>query len=204
MNNQFGPLLPYFQYVEAANESLAGVKNFCFYPGMLFKSREKWWPDSGIRPTEHEGVDICYYIDKNGKEQKFTPNTKIPVMAEGEVFAFCKDFLAHSVFIDHGISDSLRLLSVYAHIVSLPNLAIGQEVKAGEVVGMVADTTGRKNRIPAHVHISLLRLPLTVPADMLDWNYICHSDQVSLIDPLSMITSEAVKIKTNNHWKKKE
>lgn len=182
----------YFQYIEDANDSLCGVKDFCFYPGMLFGSREKWWPDSGTRPTSHEGIDICYYTDNCGREHKFASEMNIPVMAQGRIFAFCQDFLGHSVFLDHGVHGVLRFFSVYAHIVPLPHLFVGVEMQPGEVVGRVADTTGRKNRMPAHVHISLMKVPQTVTAGMLDWDFICNSEQVLLIDPLSMMRCEAV------------
>lgn len=164
---------------------------FCFYPGMLFGSREKWWPDAGIRPTSHEGVDICYYTDGSGREQKFTLETKIPVMAHGRVFAFCQDFLGQSVFLDHGVEGSLRFLSVYAHILPIHHLAVGQKMQPGDVVGEVADTTGRKNRMPAHVHLSLMKVPQSVTAGVLNWDFICKSEQVLLINPLTMINCEA-------------
>lgn len=186
-------LFPYFQFIEFANESLCRIRGFCFYPGMLFGSREKWWPDTGTRPTSHEGVDICYYTDGSGEEQKFTSETKVPVMADGRIFAFCQDFLGQSVFLDHGVNGSMRFLSVYAHIVPLRHLVAGQKMKPGDVVGKVADTMGLKNRMVAHVHISLMKVPLTVPAGILDWDFICNSEQVLLIDPLTMINCEAAK-----------
>jgi hypothetical protein len=117
------------------------------------------------------------------------------VIAQGRVFAFCQDFLGHSVFLDHGVSGSLRFLSVYAHVVPLRHAVMGQRMQTGDVVGTIADTTGRKNRMPAHVHISLMKVPQTVTAGMLDWDFICNSQQAALIDPLSMINCEAVNLK---------
>lgn len=200
----FDALFPYFSLLEATNDCLSRVKYFNFYPGMLFGSRTKWWPDSGLRPTMHEGIDICYYTDSAGKERKFTPQTNIPVMASGRIFAICRDFLGRSLFVDHGVYDSMRFLSVYAHIALPRNPIIGQMIQAGDIVGVVADTTGRKNRMPAHVHITLMRLPQTVPADTLDWNYICSSKDIELIDPLSAIHCQAVRTCTENPWKEKE
>lgn len=204
LSSPFNSPLPFFTLLEAANECLAGLKNFNFYPGMLFRSRDKWWPDSGIRPTRHEGIDICYYTDSAGKEQKFTPRISIPLMASGTIFAICHDFLGQSLFIDHGVYGSLRFLSVYAHIVQHRHLRIGLKVQAGEVVGVVADTAGRKNRMPAHLHISLMKIPQTVSFEVLDWNYICNSANVELVDPLSMMRCEAVKIHTKNPWQGNE
>ncbi len=124
-------------------------------------------------------------------------------MAEGNVFSFCQDFLANSVFVEHGIIDSLRFVSVYAHIVPSESLAVGRQIQAGALIGRVADTTGRKNQMPAHVHISLLRIPLEISADMLNWDFICNSDKIHLLDPLSMIDCEAIKVYDYNHWKEK-
>ena len=203
MRNPFNSLIPYFSLLEEANECLAGVKYFNFYPGMLFRSLDKWWPDSGLRSTNHEGLDICYYTDSLGKEQKFTPQISIPAMASGRIFASCHDFLGQSLFIDHGVFGSLRFLSVYAHIVQHRHIMVGQKVKVADVVGVIADTTGRKNRMPAHVHLSLMRIPESVSFDMLDWNYICNSDEVELVDPVLMFRCERVRIQTKNPWKEK-
>lgn len=196
-------LWPYLDYLGAANPFLSGVTSFCFYPGMLYRSEDKWWPDSGIRATLHEGVDICYYLDSTGVEQQITPSTKIPVVEQGELFCFCRDFLGHSVFVDHGISGPSRFLSVYAHIVPFRHLVAGQKVGPGDVVGKVVDTAGRKNRMPAHVHISLMRIPRSVSAQLLDWNFICISNQVELIDPMSMIDCRKVKNRTKNLWQER-
>ena len=197
----FATPVPYFTILETANACLADVRTFNFYPGMLFRSRDKWWPDTGTRPTAHEGIDICYYTDSYGREQSFSPRIAIPVMASGQTFAVCRDFLGHSVFIDHGVDDFHRFLSVYAHIVLHRQVHIGQTVRTGDVVGTVADTTGRKNRMPVHVHISLMRIPRTVPHDRMDWTYICSSDQIDLIDPLSMLDCDQVAVHSGNPWK---
>jgi len=200
----FATPVPYFTILEAANQCLAGVRTFNFYPGMLFGSRDKWWPDTGMRPTAHEGIDICYYTDGAGRDRGFSPRIAIPIMASGRTFAVCRDFLGHSVFIDHGVHDSHRFLSVYAHIVPHRQVIIGRTIQAGDVVGTVADTTGRKNRMPAHVHISLMRIPQTMAGDMLDWKYICSPGQVELIDPLSLLECDHVAIHLGNPWKQQE
>jgi hypothetical protein len=204
MSIPFAAPVPYFALLETVNQSLAGVRNFNFYPGMLFGSRDKWWPDTGLRPTAHEGIDICYYTDGAGRDQRFSPRIAVPVMASGRTFAVCRDFLGHSVCIDHGVDNFHRFLSVYAHIVLHRQVSIGQTVQAGDVVGTVADTTGRKNRMPAHVHLSLMRIPQTMQGDMLDWKYICSSDQVELVDPLSMLDCDQVAIHSGNPWKGRE
>ncbi len=50
------------QYL-AAIASANGLEQdieWLFYPGMLPDSRLKWWGDFRNRPTEHEGIDICF------------------------------------------------------------------------------------------------------------------------------------------------
>ncbi len=201
MKKTINSSVPYLKYLEAANDCFGGVGCFCFYPGMLFKSEKKWWPDAGTRPTRHEGIDICYYKDRTGTERQFTPHINIPVMTSGRVFAICPDFLGYSVFVDHEVTGPTRLLSVYAHIIPTENLTVGVEVMTGYVVGKVADTKGRKNRMPAHLHISILEIPDRVAAAGLDWGYICNSNEVTLFDPLSIINCEMVRIYQENHWK---
>ena len=126
------------------------------------------------------------------------------MIASGKIFALCRDFLCQSLFIDHGIYDSLRFLSFYAHIVPHQQLMIGQKVQVGNVVGVVADKAGKKKQMPAHVHISLMRIPQTVSFDLLVLKFICNSNWVELLDPLSMIRCEAARFHPKNPWKGKD
>lgn len=197
-------VFPYFDNIVEANKLLAGTKKFYLYPGMTFGSREKWWPDKGIRPTDHEGLDICYYVDATGVEKGFSKDICVPVMASGTIMAICGDYLGLTVFLDHGIEGSLREVSVYAHIVPYDFLRVGQQVKAGAVIGTIADTEGRKNRMPAHLHLSFMKIAKTITSDVLDWNFICNVGRVSLVDPLLTIDHKTAEIVNSNHWKEKE
>lgn len=157
-----------------------------------------------MRPTNHEGIDICYYTDGNGKKQQLAPQTKIPVMAGGRVFSLCPDFLGHTVYLDHEISGSCRLLSVYAHILPDSHIHPGRRLEKAEVIGMIADTAGRKNRMAAHLHLSILTIPYEITATMLNWQFICNSSQINLIDPMTMIECDMVKIYQKNKAKEEE
>ncbi len=179
------PGYPYFRYLEECNESGAGdVGAWIFYPGMLFRSRDKWWPDAGSRPTAHEGLDICYFTDGLGGKRQFDPGINVTVMAAGTVIAVCDDFLGRSVFLEH-LSDGM--ISVYAHIIPLKTLRPGYKLSEGQVIGKVADTAGRKNRMPAHLHLTIMRIPVGLPGEQLNWNFICRSGRVTLFDPLTMM-----------------
>jgi hypothetical protein len=176
---------PYFHYLENCNEfGGRGMATWLFYPGMTFGSRDKWWPDPGLRPTAHEGLDICYYTDSSGRDRQFDPGVRVPVMSAGTVLAVCDDFLGRSVFLAHHPDP---LISVYAHIVPLSNISLGYQASEGEVIGTVADTTGRKNKMPAHLHITIMKTPSDFADVHLNWKFICSSGRGTLLDPLELM-----------------
>ncbi|MFN2355278.1 MAG: peptidoglycan DD-metalloendopeptidase family protein [Desulfopila sp.] len=194
---------PYCHYLESCNPSLGDVVCYLFYPGMEFGSKQKWWPDTGVRPTPHEGIDFCYYCRPDGCEGAFTHATNVPVMADGTVFAVCSDFLGQSVFVDHHYNTEFRFLSIYAHIVPKSTITRGFQVKAGQAIGAIADTSGRKNKMPAHLHLSCMQLDRKVAPDECGWGMI-HSRRRDLIDPLPAISGKKVRFRHTNHWKEKE
>jgi len=192
---------PYLQVLEENNTILSNLTYFILYPGMEYRSQVKWWPDKGVRPTLHEGIDFCYYLDSACKEHYVTPDFKVPVMADGRVMTICDDYLGQTVFLDHGYDCVSRFLSIYAHIVPLKDLQKGDMLVQGEVIATVADTTGRKNRMPAHLHISLMQADRRISADKFDWNLMCYGKNIELLDPLSMIIGDKIDFRTKNHWK---
>jgi len=186
---------PYFQYLENCNTlGVGSVAAWRFYPGMLFGSLEKWWPDAGQRPAAHEGLDICYYTDASGTDRQFDPGVQVPVMAAGKILGLCDDFLGRSVFVAHNVGEPLLLVSVYAHIRPLPDVRFGNGVPAGAVLGTVADTAGRQNRMPPHLHVTVMQIPSDLRGISLDWKFICRSDKVLLINPLEIIPCPACRI----------
>jgi hypothetical protein len=189
------PHYPYFKYLEACNAfGAGGVAAWRFYPGMLFGSLEKWWPDSGSRATVHEGLDICYYTDASGTEKAFDSGVRVPVMASGRILGLCDDFLGRSVFLAHNFGEPVLLVSVYAHIRPLPEILPGCDIEAGKVIGTVADTTGRRNRMPAHLHVTIMKIPANLSDVFLDWKFICQSDMVALLDPFAIMPCPACRI----------
>ncbi|MDJ0622372.1 MAG: M23 family metallopeptidase [Desulfocapsaceae bacterium] len=193
--------LDYCEDLAACNPSLHDLTHFYLYPGMEFQSQLKWWPDSGLRPTLHEGIDFCYYRTSSGKELTFSPEIRIPVMASGKIMAICQDYLGHTVFLDHLYETTERFLSIYAHIVPQHNLNVGQPIEKGEVIGKVADTSGRKNRMPGHLHLSIMKVDRQVSEEMLTWDLICNSERSRLIDPLEVIIAQKITMRKHNHWK---
>lgn len=197
INHQFA----YVELLQQKNVTLAGFGGFILYPGMEFRSEIKWWPDKGIRPTLHEGVDFCYYQDSAGVEQYVDPNFKVPVMANGKVFNICDDYLGQTVFLDHGYDHLLRFLSIYAHITPCKELCIGDSLCEGEEIATIADTTGRKNRMPAHLHLSFMQANRDLPLEVFNWELICHGNGANLLDPLHLIHKDQIGFRHRNHWK---
>ncbi len=197
MNLQF----PYIDILKDNNEVFADIDRFIFYPGMEFGSEVKWWPDRGTRPTLHEGVDFCYYLNSSGKEKIATPEFMVPVMADGRVLNICDDYLGQTVFLDHGYDNPQRFLSIYAHIVPDKDLKKGDRIQSGEVIATIADTTGRKNRMPAHLHLSLMYAEREIPAEKFDWDLMHYDERTNLIDPFKMIISDHIEFRNTNHWK---
>ena len=192
---------PYLDALEEHNTCISRMKKLYLYPGMEFGSEIKWWPDKGVRVTPHEGVDICYYINSTGEECRVTPEFRVPVMAAGRIVSICKDYLGETVFLEHQYDQLSRFLSIYAHITPRSDLKIGDKVCAGDVIGTVADTAGKKNRIPAHLHISLMTVARTVPAEKFNWDMISYPEDAKLIDPLRMLDTNKVEFILKNHWK---
>ena len=86
------------------------------------------------------------------------------------------------------------LVSVYAHMRPLPDVGPGDDVLAGEVVGTVADTAGRRNRMPAHLHVTIMKIPSELSGLSLDWKFICRSDTVVLFNPLDRMPCPSCRI----------
>ena len=90
------------------------------------------------------------------------------------------------MFVEHHLPE--KVVAVYAHVVPLPGRGPGASVAAGEVIGHIADTTGRKNRMPAHLHLTIMTIPDGLPPRRLNWDFICGPGNVALRDPLTVIT----------------
>ena len=161
-----------------------------FNPGMLFRTVEKWWDETSERGIPHEGLDVAAFLTKGGQVEWLTPKTRIPAAYDGTIARLQKDFLGSSCFLRH---DQFQrggrvLFSVYGHIEPLPELREGQGIKAGEILGSLADTSQKKSPIRTHLHFSLAWIASTVPTHALNWETMNDPDAVILIDPLSLLT----------------
>ena len=115
----------------------------------------------------------------------------------------CQDYLGQTVFLDHLRDSPLLFLSIYAHIVPNNTLLVGQRVQAGDIIETLADTTERKNRMPAHLHLSIMEVDKGVAATQFTRDLICSSRRGSLIDPLQIIEAGMIEICFRNHKKER-
>lgn len=161
-----------------------------FYSGMLFGSEEKWWGEGGERPSPHEGLDICYYKNKEGGLGRLDETSLIPSAYDGVVFDVSDDdYLGKSIFVRHEFRDKndFFLHSVYAHVLPVEGLVRGSSVRKGELLAHVADIRDRKLTLPGHVHVSMVYLPEDYPLDMLKWSILSVTYQARLVDPLGYL-----------------
>jgi len=152
---------------------------------MLFGSCEKWWT-KGSRITPHEGLDLFLYQNENGDICRFNCSMKVSVAVDGNIIAICDDFLGKSVFISHDIyskDNKNQLITVYAHLVPYPKISPKVAVKKGDIIASLVDTTGRKNGISSHLHMSVMWVAREVCLKTLNWNIVCNSNKIILIDP---------------------
>ena len=175
-----------------------GISDFSrwfFYSGMLYGSYDKWWGKGGVRPSSHEGLDICFFHDSRGSLKRLGGTIHIPVMGDGVVFDISSDdFIDSSIFVRHDFKDANGhyLHSVYAHSHPVKSLRPGQTLRYGDVVATMGDPLKRNLSIPAHIHVSMVYLPEDYPKDMLSWKILSLSYQARLVDPIGYLDCDYV------------
>ncbi len=175
--------------IEENAPALRGFDRWIFCEGMLFSSPYKWWGDRGQRDFPHEGIDLCLYRDSSGRIRRLDNQSRFPVVADGTVRAIFKDYLGKAVIIEHQVptDGAGRLISFYAHTNPDPNIGVGTAVKAGDILGSLADTSHSKARIRPHLHFSIGRPTKSLSYDGLVWNTIRQPEMMTLLDPLPVI-----------------
>lgn len=89
----------------------------------------------------HDGVDILA-----------DAGTVVMAVSAGTVEQVCTDDLYGTmVVIDHGSG----LKSCYANLQDMPNVAVGETVKAGQTIGAVGRTALCENGEPYHLHLAM-------------------------------------------------
>jgi murein DD-endopeptidase MepM/ murein hydrolase activator NlpD len=164
-------------------------QSWAFCPGMLFGSLDKWWGDHGERDFPHEGIDLCLYRDTFGNLVQLNDETRIPVMHDGAVKAMFVDFLGQAVIIEHDdpAGEAGSYFSAYAHTKPGDEIKPGFQLKAGDIIGTIADTSNSKAGILPHLHFTLGRPSPKISYGNFVWNIMRDPEKVSLLDPIPLI-----------------
>ena len=165
-----------------------GFKEWVFYPGMLFQHLHTWWSNGAVRPTPHEGIDICFFRDETGQVRRLGGNTKVPVMYDGEIIHIHDDFLGESVYVKHNINDNRGnvLYTIYGHTVPVKHHDVGGTVCEGDFIATVSATTKNRKVLP-HVHITMAWLPESFSCKKLNWETISNPHLAILCNPLEFV-----------------
>jgi len=166
-----------------------GYREWIFYPGMLFKSPHVWWRKGRLRNVDHEGLDIGLFRDVNGMIHELSPGTLIPVMYKGETAGSERDYLGQSVYLRHDIRDGLgnALYSIYGHLEPDYSISTEKEIRAGEVIGKIADPLNRGKSIPPHVHITVTWISESLFGSKINWETINDLKLCALLNPLDLM-----------------
>lgn len=158
-----------------------------FLPGMGCGDETLWWGAKRQRTTNHEGLDLLYWMDIKGERQELAPGTPVPVIYNGTVRAVTKDFLGNSVWVRHdGIKRDafpFVLHTVYGHVTT--QCQPGIHLTEGTMVGRIAQP--QAGRAPAHLHLSLLAVHNDVPNSDLAWPLPIESSRIVILDPLPLV-----------------
>jgi hypothetical protein len=167
--------------------ALKFFKKWIFYPGMLFDSLDKWW-GHGLREKPHEGLDLCYYKDKNDRICQLDEKTKIPVIFDGMIAGIIDDFLGKSIIIEHKTAEqTFSFCTIFGHVIPENSIVPGCNVKKGEVIATLADAGKSKSKILPHLHITMGHLSEGVSHSVLSWNNISNPEIFIMQDPILMI-----------------
>jgi len=185
------PATPFSEVLIRSN--VLTERGFCewiFYPGMLFLSRDRWWGHGGLRDRPHEGVDLCFYRDREGRINHIldTPRA-IPVLYEGTVVHVVEDYIGTTLFVLHDIYDAKgnQLYTIYGHTDPSEEMRSGVPVKEGTIIATIADAGKKKAKMSSHLHLSIAWILPDYPPEQLDWKSLADHDTALLVNPLPVI-----------------
>jgi hypothetical protein len=189
-------IVPATQFNEVLIRSNAlterGFYEWAFYPGMLFISLDRWWGNGGLRDRPHEGVDFCFYRDREGR-MHYLPDTplSIPVLYGGTVVQVVEDYIGTSLFVLHDIHDphGNQLYTIYGHTDPAEGVRSGVAVEEGMIIAAIADAGKNKAKMPSHLHLSIAWISPDYPHEQLDWKILTDQSTALLVDPLPVIDS---------------
>ncbi len=183
----------FLDYLLALNQpQMAGFQRWLFQPGMLFNAPETWWEEKKLRPTPHEGLDLYRFADAAGQIKELDEQIKIPATFAGKIVKIGDDFLGKSLYLSHEIfsQDGRQLYTAYGHTQPLA-LKAGHMVPAGDPLATLPAAPAKKTGIPGHLHLTLAWVPVSLPADRLNWQNLSADPTITLIDPWPILSGPA-------------
>jgi len=162
---------------------------------MLFNSFEKWWPSEGKRPTGHEGLDICLFLDDNNKLHEIVAPIQVPAAMEGKIVKIMQDFLGFSIVVYHEeFSDAeWGFYTIYAHTIPEEHIIEGKKIEEGNLLATIHNTKiNKKLEMLPHLHLSLGWIHKSLPVQELSWPDINRRKNMYLVDPLPLLQGEYI------------
>jgi len=179
----------FFDHLRSANKpALAGLTAWIFQPGMRFNSLETWWGERHPRSAPHEGLDLCWYEEADGRINRVDQHLRIPATFAGEIIKIDPDLLGTSIFLGHEIfaPDGRQLYTAYGHTRPLASLHVGNIVAGGEIIATLAAPSGSNNKVLPHLHLTLAWMPRLIAPERLVWQNVGRDPDISLLDPLAI------------------
>lgn len=179
-------------FIHANDLGETGFDEWVFVPGMMFQAPDKWWGNRSRRNTPHEGLDLCFYRDRQNRIRHLKERIQIPAMFAGVVVKILDDFLGKSVIMEHALPDNedITLFTILGHTQPAAGLEVGSSFHQGDIIATVAGPGRSKAGITRHLHISIGFPSKMISYDSLNWELIGKPNVVSLFDPLSAINGK--------------
>lgn len=164
-----------------------GPGRWRFEPGMLFGARSAWWASAdgvlATRASAHNGLDMRLYEEEGGRERVFGAGGSVLVAGPGVIVGIVRDFMGHSVFVEHGDDGGEgRLYTAYGHLTPDEGIIRGVRVVRGGRIGEVS--AGRGGNVPPHMHFSAFRASGRKGPPEFDWTVLEGAGEVVFLDPL--------------------
>jgi hypothetical protein len=182
-------------FIELNHLQEKAFKAWVLHPHMLFGGMYFWWGSKKQRPSPHEGIDLCLYLNGRDKIVNLDERIKIPATYDGKVVKVLDDFLGRSIFLEHHLPEINPevFLTFSGHPLPADGIPPGCSVKQGQMIATVAPP---KNSVPPHLHMTTAWSSNTPDYDTLDWTTINDPERLHLVDPLPFLGGRYIKAET--------
>ena len=171
-----------------------GVKQWLFYPGMLFRSSSSWWGTGRPRNFTHEGLDLCFFETNDAKRFRLDSSTRIPVTQPGKILYIIDDFIGKTIIWEPICNSrkSIPICVLYAHVTPENRLKAGDAFSGGEPIARVAPVDPERTPLPPHLHLSVMVKAALPFSGRIDWKYLNHMDRSAFLDPAPLAGIDAL------------